>query len=96
MTLCCSKSHKVSITREEKILGVQSLSGLNLSKELCRVQEEDNGNGKESTGLEKPHYTDFLFEPQITSQDSCFSIKAFLSLYPGAKILAFEKDCILD
>lgn len=58
---------KFQITREEEVLGVQSLSGLNLSKKLWKVQEEDNGNVKESTGMVKPLYTDFLFETQITS-----------------------------
>ena len=55
--------------------------GSGLIQAALKIQEEDNGCAKESTGLVQPHHTDSLSETQITSQDSWFSIRPSIYIF---------------
>lgn len=91
MTACCSKSHKVSDHQRGKGVRSSVIIECGLSKQFWRIQEEDNANAKESTGLVKPHHTNSVSETQITSQDSWFSIKAFLYILSRGQDVGFWK-----
>lgn len=91
MTAYCSKSHKVSDHQRGKGVRSSVITECGLSKQFWRIQEEDNANAKESTGLVKPHHANSVFETQITSQDSWFSIKAFLYILSRGQDVGFWK-----